>query len=285
MGEANSSVTRVWPVFDTLFAADPSGGMWLGPFLGLARNRVDLQPGLLIPSLSKFDNAIPRNLSMVLGEDRATRLGNLRSCFEVDYPPSTRFLRWLIENPGKLTWPTDKDGKPRAFGEATQRLRTSLREGDPAARIAALNALDVKGAIGSRRQWWAYEGFTSVDCVLETDRLLVFIEGKRTEAISAATDWYPQRNQIVRNVEAASCAAVKTGKEFGVILCAETHVELPADAFKDGLPHLSESEEQALQAHYWGCITWRQIVDALCPSLELPRNLDDAVRICERLRL
>jgi hypothetical protein len=207
-----------------------------------------------------------------LGEDRVTRLGNLRSCFEVDYPPSTRFLRWLIENPGKLAWPTGKDGSRRIFGEATQRLRTSLLEGDPATRIAALAALDAKGAVASRRQWWAFEGFTSVDCVLETDRLLVFIEGKRTEPISAATDWYPQRNQIVRNVEVASCAAAETGKDFGVILCAETHVDLPEQAFMDGLPHLSESERKALQAHYWGCITWRQIVDALCPDLVLPGN-------------
>lgn len=285
MGEVNSSVTRVWPVFDTLFASDLSGKSWLDRLLGLADCRFGSQAGLLVPSLGKFDRAIPRNLTKVLGEGRTTRLGNLRSCFEADYPPSTRFLRWLIENPSKLTWPMGKDGSRRAFGEATQRLRTSLLNGDPATRIAALNALDAKGAVASRRQWWAFEGFTSVDCVLETDRLLVFIEGKRTEPISVATDWYPQRNQIVRNVEVASCAAAMTGKDFGVILCAETHVDLPEQAFMDGLPHLPEPERKTLHAHYWGCTTWRQIVDALCPDLVLPGNLEKAVQICERLRL
>ena len=242
-----------------------------------------------MPSLSKFGKTIPRNLRSVLGEDRAARLGKLRSCFEADYPPSRRFLRWLIENPGKLTWPTHtvkKKGKvPRTFGESTQTMRTELLNGDFALRTKALDALAVTGPEGSRRKWWAFEGFTSVDCVLETDSLLLFIEGKRTEPISAATDWYPQRNQIVRNVEVASCAAAKSGKEFGVILCAETHVDLPKEAFKDGLPHLSAPEQQALATQYWGCITWQQIVDALCPSLALPGNLEDAVRICERLRL
>jgi hypothetical protein len=164
-------------------------------------------------------------------------------------------------------------------------MRSQLLAGDHVTRTNALDALAVNGPDGSRRNWWAFEGFTSVDCVLETDRLLVFVEGKRKEAISAATDWYPKRNQIVRNVEVASCAAKESGKDFGVILCAETHVELPERAFKEGLPHLSESEQQALRTHYWGCITWQQIVDALCPGLELPGNLEEAVRICERLRL
>jgi hypothetical protein len=289
MGEANSSVTRVWPVFDTLFASDPSGEMWLTKFLGLAGNRVCLQSGTLISALGKFDKAIPGNLTKVLGEDRVVRLGNLRSCFEADYPPSTRFLRWLLENSDKLMWPTAhhkaKGKVARMFEEPTQSLRTRLIAGDRTVRDEALDALSAKGAAGSRRKWWAFEGFTSVDCVLETDRLIVFIEGKRTEPISAATDWYPQRNQIVRNVEVASCAAMETRKDFGVILCAETPVELSEQAFKDGLPHLSEAEQQGLRAHYWGCITWQQVVDELCPSLVLPSNLEEAVRICERLRL
>lgn len=289
MGEANSSVTRVWPVFDTLISSDPSGEDWLGKLFGLVGRRFGSSPGLMFPAVGRFDRAIPRNLRSVLGQVRAARLGKLRPCFEADYPPSGRFLRWLIENPGQLTWPTDtvksKGKVPRAFGDSTQRMRTQLLAGDHATRSEALDALALNGPDGSRRKWWAFEGFTSVDCVLETDRLLVFVEGKRTEAISAATDWYPKRNQIVRNVEVASCAAKESGKDFGVILCAETHVELPERAFKEGLPHLSESEQQALRTHYWGCITWQQIVDALCPGLELPGNLEDAVRICERLRL
>jgi len=288
MGEANSSVTRVWPVFETLIAGDPSGRTWLRPLLELATARAGWEPGSLVPWRIECGTELPRNLRQVLGEDRAKRLGMLRSCYEVDYPPPARFLRWLIENPSRLTWPTDNEsgkGKvPRTFGDPTQSLRSRLVNDDLDARSEALDALAADGAAGSRRKWWAFEGFTSVDCVLESDHLLVLIEGKRTESISAATDWYPQRNQIVRNVEVASCVAAEVGKDFGAILCAETHLELSEQAFTDGLPHLSEPEQKALWAHYWGCVTWQQIVDSLCPNLQLPRNLEDAVRICERLR-
>jgi hypothetical protein len=41
-----------------------------------------------------------------------------------------------------------------------------------------------------------------IDCVLMTPELVVAIEGKRTEPLSAATDWYPKRSQLVRNLEA-----------------------------------------------------------------------------------
>jgi hypothetical protein len=35
MGELNSSVTRVWPIFDWLFRSDPTGLAWLSPLLCL----------------------------------------------------------------------------------------------------------------------------------------------------------------------------------------------------------------------------------------------------------
>jgi hypothetical protein len=38
-----------------------------------------------------------------------------------------------------------------------------------------LSELGRLGASGSRRKWWAFEGFTSVDFFLETDALLLLI--------------------------------------------------------------------------------------------------------------
>lgn len=38
-----------------------------------------------------------------------------------------------------------------------------------------------------------------IDCVLITPKLVVTIEGKCTEPLSAAMDWYPERPQLVRN--------------------------------------------------------------------------------------
>jgi hypothetical protein len=35
----------------------------------------------------------------------------------------------------------------------------------------------------------------------------LYVEGKRTEMLSAATDWYPARNQLLRNLESAGADA------------------------------------------------------------------------------
>ena len=48
MGNANSSVTRVWPVFDTLLDLDPSGQSWLLDFLKMAPGFPDVDPGSLL---------------------------------------------------------------------------------------------------------------------------------------------------------------------------------------------------------------------------------------------
>jgi hypothetical protein len=37
---------------------------------------------------------------------------------------------------------------------------------------------------------------------ITTDRLIVTVEGKRTETLPSATDWYPRRSQLVRNLGA-----------------------------------------------------------------------------------
>src|SRR3954451_21987527 len=36
-----------------------------------------------------------------------------------------------------------------------------------------------------------------------TGRLVITVEGKRTESLLPPTDWYPARSQLVRNLEAA----------------------------------------------------------------------------------
>jgi len=58
-----------------------------------------------------------------------------------------------------------------------------------------------------------------IDCVLMTDRLVISIEGKRTEPLSAATDWYPQRSQLVRNLGAAKQLA--HGRAWASLLMSE----------------------------------------------------------------
>jgi hypothetical protein len=58
--------------------------------------------------------------------------------------------------------------------------------------------------------WWRFEGTSMIDRILMTERLVVTVEGKRTEPLSSATDWYPARSQLVRNLEAAKQRAYET---------------------------------------------------------------------------
>src|SRR5207249_2024706 len=127
-----------------------------------------------------------------------------------------------------------------------------------AAQDAARRALAQDGVAHSSRRWWAFEGFTEVDCCLQTDKLVLLMEGKRTESLSESTVWYAGRNQLHRNLEAARDLA--KGREFGVLLIAEEPLRDSAlGDIRVGFPHLSHDERSELMTHYLGCITWRQL--------------------------
>jgi hypothetical protein len=131
--------------------------------------------------------------------------------------------------------------------------------------------------MNSRRKWWAFEGFTSVDCLLETENYLLLIEGKRTERLSKSTNWFPKRNQVDRDVEVAR--ALANGKDFGVIVCAEMPVELDEEVWAESLPHSLDSDRAELKRHYLGCVIWSAIVDRLCDGIALPRDINTAVEM------
>lgn len=289
MGDFNSSVTRVWPVFDCMFQQDSTGMAWLPSLLklgsraGRVRQQIHSNPGPLLPELARIDLALPGPVKKAIGPERSTRIERIRNAYEAEIPPSSAFLRWMLEHPHQLTWPKGRKGIDLVFSRSTQRSRKHFLDGDPQTRDEALAQLSRLGAIGSRRKWWAFEGFTSVDCRLETESLLLLIEGKRTEPISNSTNWFPGRNQVIRNLEVAQALAGDQ-KNFAVLLCAETPVELPDDAWRRSLPHFSPIEIQDLKSHYLGCTTWSTIIERLCNGLELPKTVDEAIALCLRLR-
>lgn len=180
-------------------------------------------------------------------------------------------------------WPSDAGGRERTFAVSTTEKRKKLLGGDKGVRNEALSELDRFGACGSKKKWWSFEGFTSVDCLLETERLLVLIEGKRTEGIFPVTDWFPKRNQVIRNLEVARAMAGKS-KEYAVLLCAEQHIDLPDDAWRKSLPHCQESEVEELKRHYLACATRAEIVHKLCSDMRLPDTLDEVIDCCIGLR-
>lgn len=285
MGTRNSSITRVWPLFDLLFARSPDGRDWLGRLISLAPNR-DLAEAIgskvdpIEPELAQFGRKIPGQLAAELRPDQFVALGNLRNAFEQTLPPAAEFLEWLICNPDQLSWPDERSQKWLKQREQTRRSRALLKAHDEETKAEALRLLQIAGAAKSSKQWWAFEGDTNVDCYIETSRLLLLIEGKRTEEVSSKTDWFGARDQIVRNLEAAAASALQSGKHFAMLVCAESAVELSRGAVDKSLPHLRTEQRDALLGHYLGCVTWEQMRAEFCPEVTLPDRIDDAVEFC-----
>jgi hypothetical protein len=81
MGEFNSSVTRVWPVFDFLFAQDATGLTWLKSLLSLGsegRALAQKDYGPLLPSLALVEKALPAAIARAIGPERAQHIGFIR---------------------------------------------------------------------------------------------------------------------------------------------------------------------------------------------------------------
>jgi hypothetical protein len=269
----DSAITRVRPFFQPLLKRDPSGAAWLPTLLRLGNanprfgDQLARQCGPLLDWVSQ-----PRTRP-----DRALRQFGIASveledCFEHRLPPPEAFLRWLIENPQVMIMPRED----AITSSQAQRRRQELfgQHGPDAAasaRAEALAELARVGPAGSSGKWWAFEGFTIADCLLETEHLFLLIEGKRTEPLSLSTRWFGQRNQLLRHLEVAEAVARQraasgkaSAKKFAVLLLAEDHVSYPSlDAMAAGLAHLHPDHRGDLMGHYLGCVTWAQALAAV----------------------
>ena len=273
----NSSITRVRPVFRHLLGKDPTGASWLSQVLRLSKSSglsatTRSEPGTLLPAVSEqrlYADPVQGNIE-------------LERCFEFSVAPGRSFLRWLLENPDRMTWPVSK-GYRKSYGATTQARREALTglKGDSArqaAQASALRALDRHGPENSTRRWWAFEGFTEVDCCLETDKLVLLIEGKRTESLAESTAWYSGRNQLHRNLEAARDLAAR--REFGVFVIGEEEIsETAMGSSEVGLPHLNTAERVELMSHYLGTLTWSEVCEVTGVDYRsLPRNVARRVK-------
>lgn len=291
MGEYNSSITRAWPIFGSLFDSDSTGESWLNPLLEMCRRQimpgtVGSSGGKIDPDLSSFDRPVPRDLRSALGLPR-DNVARLRNCFEKTLAPSADFLRWLIENPAEMEWPaqsskTDKSTKERLeYGSETQTNRELLFENNTEILAQALEELRKYGPDKSQRKWWAFEGFTCVDVYLETDSLVLLVECKRNELLSSSTAWFRKRNQLGRNLEVASERARQKRKDFAVIVCSQDAVSLTDKNLEESFPHIDDKEK--MYRHYWGNVLWDDIHSQLCPEVRLPNTVRDAIqKWCDR---
>jgi hypothetical protein len=101
--------------------------------------------------------------------------------------------------------------------------------------------------------------------VLATDQLFVSITAPDERGgLRSATPWYPQRSELVRDLESARRLA--DGRAFaGLLICdggppAEAADE-PAIAatIAAGTPHLDTAERDDLRNGYLGCLSWAQM--------------------------
>jgi hypothetical protein len=276
----DSAVTRVRPFFQPLLARDPSGASWLSTLLRLG----EANPYLGEELASESGPLLPWVSNRRFRPDRALRshgilLVELEDCFERRLPPTESFLAWLIEHSSAMTWPKDQE-----TADLTQRRREELF-GHHGLRLAAeakaeaLAELRKVGAAGSNGKWWVFEGFTQVDCFLETENLILLIEGKRTEPISSATRWFPQRNQLLRNLEVGRALARQKEKEYALILMAEEYMPgMSLDDVFASLPHLTPRQRSDLLRHYLGCVTWSQAL----AKIFFPHTVQDVAKKMQR---
>lgn len=245
-GLYDSSLTRVRPFFGALIARDPSGHSWLAPLLAAAPHGAAL--------LKRLDGDAGTLLSALTVPSVKGYLG----CFEYPVAAPSELLAWFIEHPDELVWPG-----AQTYSTDTTKWRRALLYDEPPGRAAAHTEARaaVQSGASANRAWWCFEGRSMLDCVLLTDRLVVTVEGKRTEPISAATDWYPKRSQLVRNLEAAK--QLSNGRTWASLLISEQPVEQGADAgldvvLADSAPHLDGDGHRELAAAYLGNLTWAQ---------------------------
>ena len=242
MGKFNSSATRIRPFFEALLRRDPTGSDWLPALLSPVGAQTALSEDLLND---------PGEITQIVFQTET------RS--EKAIGPPEAFCRWLLQNPDRMVWPRGTAGK---FSPDTNRWRRDLMglaENGPIGKqkqaiAAGLEQLALKGVKGSSMKWWAFEGRTKVDCYIETERLRLYVEGKRTEALSSATAWYPARNQFVRNLEAAREHAGDV--PFACIMMSESPICVNQAQLDAGLPHLAPHERVGLLRRYLGNVTW-----------------------------
>lgn len=259
-GLYNSSITRVRPFFRTLLKMDRIGESRLPELLRAMPMNQELAERLSLKSSPIIEGCDQKREY----NDKILGTINLEKCFEYQTPPSMVFLKWSLENPDMLEWP---DNGQKVFSAVTQYKRECLfgyhgKTLQDSVRKEGISLLESEGVYRSSRQWWAFEGFTEMDCLIETEHYLLGFEGKRTDLVSSSTYWFPDRNQIVRNLEVLAELARKSEKDYAFILLTENGQDpITKDHFIQSLPH-DETLVDELFKHYLGCLSWNEACKA-----------------------
>ena len=174
-----------------------------------------------------------------------------------------------LDHPDEMTVAdTDTFG---AKDETVRAWRQRLFSSDPAevslAKSEGLRQLTSRLAQRGRNKWWLFEGFARAGACFITSHAIIVVEPWRDELLTSSSRWYPDRVQLWRDLEAVRELAV--GKAFGVVLVVDDEaqgagaLEAAAERMEDSYPHLVFEEQDKLQRHLLGYVTW-SAVEAMC---------------------
>lgn len=243
MGERNSTETRVKPVFNKLYSKDPTGASWLARLLKLPSG------GNPIASVQDCHLTIRKH---GWGDD------------EVKLEPPLTLLSWLIRHPGKKA--------PKILSKDPNKAEKRLQwlEGTKKYILEGLRLLTHNP---NNEDWHIFEGPTQPDVYIETDDLVVVIEGKRTESgPTTSTTWMAGRHQMLRHLD---CAWEIRGNKkvigFFIVEGQGESGEVPPDwstyakemTFPDilekSLPHRGRGEQRQIADAFTGVTTWQTV--------------------------
>jgi hypothetical protein len=251
-GRTDSLHSPAQSFFTQLLQQDSSGRTWLPELLAASPHGV----GSLGPLVER-----PGYLATPLA---VNTVSGLLGAFEYPVAPSRELLRWFIDHPDRLTW-----SEREAMSPATMRLRRALLLDDPrGSQTRAQQRATELLAAGPplSMAWWRFEELAKLDCVLITDRLVVTIAGKQSERLEPATDWYPERSELVRNLEAARLLA-QDRRWASLVLSdeplADATDEQLASTLVDAAPHLDAHGGEEMLAAYLGNLTWDRAAAAV----------------------
>ncbi len=246
MRKYDSTKTRVVPVFDHLLNSDCTGTLWLEPLIRLG-TRADVA-------------TVPQDIGALIPDHLPSWGQN-----ECSLSPPLELLEWLVPNITK-----EQVAKSRDKGK-TREKRKALACGDPEVLREALRLLQ-EGKRG--KKWFVLEGESRPDAYLETDTLVLVVEGKRTEPLPTNdTKWMQYSPQLIRHMDAAWEVAEgrvvlglllvegKTGDPLSVpkkwLRDSEKHLQ--HDQLASSLPHRSDQERQEIGAGVLGAATWQRV--------------------------
>ena len=240
MGQKNSSLTRVMPLFDFI--------------------------GNDILKLNKLISMIQSDIQPITNLKEKIKYGKNEKGLQ---PPKSHLL-WQIDNFSLLKVPNDFGSKE---GNETYNLRMKLYEGDIETIINAKNSI-LNNKITPKSAWFIFEGYTYPDIYFETDKAIFIGEAKRTEKnITTKTTWMQERDQLIRHIDSVLDSPkqifsfyILEKKEFDKGKY-EKSMELYRykDYFKRNLKHRNNEKEikKAFES-FIGYLFWEDIAKEFC---------------------